>query len=435
MTQQNINIGVQDAKAGDTYFNAFTKVEANFTDLYGKDLNSRVIVQQASDLAGSLSSTVQYLLDGIIDMGSQSIEVPQGGLNLAGYNFDISKLTSSVSGYTMFTSPAGGSGNLLGSDYAVEVTGASSQVYNLISDTGDEAIEISRVNYNNCTSLGEIGNYRQGLEVETGRFGGSPALKLTGVWSGGYFVDTSIVRALSAGMTGSLFEAGTGFSMSSRFRSNMNIDLPASASFFDFAPSNFVNPSTVQIIGAIITRNGAFNATDSNITPNMSKGDLSSDWSGNVGMLNTFEGGSIGVTTEAATTIGAVGTFVDMAATLWTSLDLQHFDNPAGNQLRHLGNAPREYKVIADFVLDSTANNEVTLRIQKWDDSASSFSTILDQTRQVNNLVGGRDVAFFNININVELDQNDYVKLMVANQTATNDITAEADSYYIVEER
>ncbi|MBL4664324.1 MAG: hypothetical protein JKY22_12405, partial [Flavobacteriaceae bacterium] len=124
--------------------------------MYGKDLNSRVIVQQASDLAGSLSSTVQYLLDGIIDMGSQSIEVPQGGLNLAGYNFDISKLTSSVSGYTMFTSPAGGSGNLLGSDYAVEVTGASSQVYNLISDTGDEAIEISRVNYNNCTSLGEI---------------------------------------------------------------------------------------------------------------------------------------------------------------------------------------------------------------------------------------------------------------------------------------
>jgi hypothetical protein len=114
---------------------------------------------------------------------------------------------------------------------------------------------------------------------------------------------------------------------------------------------------------------------------------------------------------------------------------LQHFDNPSGSQLRHLGNTPREYKIVAAFELDSTANNEVTLRVVKWDDSASAFVTVLDQTRQVNNLVGGRDVAFFNININTELDQNDYIKLQVANVGATNNITAEADSYYIVEER
>ncbi len=75
------------------------------------------------------------------------------------------------------------------------------------------------------------------------------------------------------------------------------------------------------------------------------------------------------------------------------------------------------------------------MRITKWDDSASSFSTILDQTRQVNNLQGGRDLAFFNININAELDQNDYIKLEVANIGAITDITAEADSYYEIEER
>lgn len=223
--------------------------------------------------------------------------------------------------------------------------------------------------------------------------------------------------------------------MASRFRSNQNIDLPASASFFDFAPSNFVNPSTVQIMGAIFTRNGVFDATDPNIAPNMDQGDLVSAWSGNNGIPNTFEGGSVGVTTELATTISVISTFVDLAANLWTSLDLQHFDNPAGNQLRHLGNTPREFKVVADFALVSTANSVLTLRVEKWDDSASSFSTVLDQSRQANNLVGSRDVAFFNVNINTELDQNDYIRLRVANQTATNDITAEADSYYIVEGR
>tara|TARA_R110002020_G_scaffold270751_1_gene486011 strand:- start:8491 stop:9750 length:1260 start_codon:yes stop_codon:yes gene_type:complete len=397
-------------------------------------LVNRVTVEQASDLAGTLDPEKEYFIDGVIDMGSQSIEVPQGGLNLSGYNFDISKLISSAAGYTMFTSPAGGSGNVLGKDYAIEVTGVGSQVYNLVSDTGLEAFEFSRINYNDCSSLGTIDNYRQGLESGSGRFGGTPELTLSGAWVGGYFIDTSIVRGMTDGVY-SLFKAGAGFTMASRFRSNMNLDLPASASFFDFAPSNFVNPSTLQIEGAIITRNGVFNAADTNITPNITEADLASNWMGNNGIPNTFEGGSIGVTTELTTVIAATSTFVDLDATLWTAADLQHFDNPSGNQLRHLGSTPREYKVVADFVLDSGSNDVITLRVSKWDDSSSSFATVLDQTRQVNALVGGRDVAFFSININTTLDQNDYIKLEVANQSATNNITAETDSYYIVEQR
>tara|TARA_R110002096_G_scaffold319234_1_gene513453 strand:- start:289 stop:1545 length:1257 start_codon:yes stop_codon:yes gene_type:complete len=396
-------------------------------------LVNRVTVSQASDLSGVLVSTKEYFIDGVIDMGAQKIEVPQGGLNLSGYNFDVSKLISSTGAYTMFTSPVGGSGNILGKDYAIEVTGVGSQVYNVVSDTGLEAFEFARINYNNCSSLGTIDNYRQGLEVGTGRFGGSPELTLKGVWVGGYFIDTSIVRNLTDGAY-SLFKAGVGFVMSSRFRSNMNLDLPASASFFDFAPANFVNPSTLNIEGAIITRDGIFDATDSNITPNITASSLVSAWSANNGIPNTFEGGSIGVTTEAVTTIALEDTFVDLNATVWTSADLQHFDNPTGNQLRHLGNAPREYKVIADFAIDSTANDVLTLRVTKWDASTSTFTTVLDQHRQVNNLVGGRDVAFFNVNINTELDQSDYIKLQVANDNA-NDVTAEVDSYYVVEER
>tara|TARA_R110002020_G_C16317611_1_gene774429 strand:+ start:2652 stop:4274 length:1623 start_codon:yes stop_codon:yes gene_type:complete len=397
-------------------------------------LSNRVVVTQASDFAGTLDSTKEYFIDGVIDMGSQSIEVPAGGLNLTGYNFDVSKLISSAAGYTMFTSPGGGSGNLLGKDYAVEVTGAGSQAYNLTSATGFDAFEFSRINYNDCESLGIITNYRQGLEVGTGRFGGKPQLTLAGTWLGGYFIDTSIVRSLTDGAY-SLFSAGAGFVMSSRFRSNQNIDLPASASFFDFAPGNFVNPSTLQIEGAIVTRNGVFDANDSNITPNITRSELVSNWMGNNGMPNTFVGGSIGVTTEAITTITTPLVFVDLAAASWTSADLQHFDNPSAGQLRHLGNNPREFKIIADMLLDSTPGDDLRLRVTKWDDSAASFITVLDQTREVNSFQGGRDVAFFNININTTLDENDYIKFQVANVLATNNITAETDSYYIIEAR
>ena len=57
-------------------------------------LDNRVKVEQASDLSGILDPTKEYLIDGIVDMGSQSIEIPSGGLNLKGFNFmhvDLSK--------------------------------------------------------------------------------------------------------------------------------------------------------------------------------------------------------------------------------------------------------------------------------------------------------------------------------------------------------
>ena len=404
-----------------------------------KILSGRAVIKTPQQMAGQLRSDIEYFIDGVIDFTGTgiSIEVPQGGLSLRGYGFDLSGFKCSDDNYTMFTSPVSGSGNVLGADYFIEVSGANSKAYDLVSDTGFEAFEFTRINYNNCTSLGVIDNYRQGLEDGTGRFGGSPSLELKGVWLGGYRITASIVRFLPNTTTAPLFKAGAGFSMQSRFLTDINVDLPALATLIDFAPSNFPNPSTLQISGAIVTRDGLFNANDPNITPNVTAGDLCSSWKGNNGLPNTFEGGSIGVTAQAATgnSAVAVGVFIDADAATWTATGLQHFDNPAGGQLRHLGNSPREFKVLVSAVVESNANDVVVVRVLKWDNSASSFVTVSDQIRQVNSLVGGRDVAFYNININTTLDQNDYIKLQVANQTAANDVTIENDSYMIIEKR
>lgn len=439
MAQQNINIGAADAKAGDTLFSAFTKTQANFDELFTGGLTSTINCDQsniATTLGAPIDSTKVYLIDGVIDFTGTglNIEVPAGGINIIGSTFNVSELKCTDAGYTLYTSPVGGSGDVLRERFAVEISGVGSQVYDLTDSTGFHAVEADRVNYNNCSSRGELTGYRQGLETGTGYFGGTPELTLSGNWVGGYFIDTSIVRGLTNSAF-TLFKAGAGFVMASRFRSNQNIDLPALASFLDFAPANFTNPSTLQLEQCIITRNGVSDASDSNLTPNVLAGDLVSSWTGNNGLPNTFEGGSIGVTTETTTTITVDGQFEDLDATLWSTSGLQHFDNPSGNRLRHLGNSPREYKVVASFALDSTANNTVSLRVSKFDSSTTSTSIVLTQTRQVNNFVGGRDVAFFNININTTLDQNDYIFLEVANVGATNNITAEVDSYYVIEER
>lgn len=396
-------------------------------------LANRVLVTQASKLSGTLDSTKEYFIDGVVDMGTQQIEVPAGGLNLKGYNFDVSKLISSEDNYTMFTSPVGGSGNVLGQGYAIEVTGTSSQVYDLVSDTGFEAFEFSQVNYNDCTSLGTIDNYRQGFETGTGRFGGKPELTLAGTWIGGYFIESSIVRSLVDGAY-RLFKAGAGFSMASRFRSNQNIDLPASASYTDFTPAQFTNPSTVQLDGMIISRDGVFNSSDSNILPNISHGDLPSSWKGNVGIPNTFEGGVSTVTVEAATTVSLVDTWYALAGT-WSPTSLQHFDSPSNGQLRHLGDNPKEYKITSSLVIAGTSGHDISVRLGVWDDSASSFTNGIEQRRQINALAGSRDVAFFTIIGNTELDKNDYIFLEILNNTSGTNVTVELDSFFLIEGR
>ena len=415
---------------------ATTLTVAQYTDLTGQitanSSNTVIRVKSASDF-GTIDSTKVYLIDGVVDMGSTSIEVPAGGINIIGYTFDVSQLVSSENSYDMFYSAVGGSGNILANQVAFETSGTGSQVFNLVSATGFDAFEFTVVNFNNCTKLGTIDNYRQGLESGTGRFGGTPELEMVGTWSGGYFIDTSIVRSLDDGAY-SLYKAGAGFSMSSRFRSNQNIDLPANASFFDFTGSNFVNPSTLQLDGCIITRNGVFDAEDTNITPNILGSNLVCTWNKNQGLPNTFVGGLQTMTTESSTTISAVDTFYDVEGT-FTASELEHFDAPSNGQLRHLGVNPREYRVYFDAIIDGNPNRVLTLQITKWDNSTSSFVSVGQQIRQVNSFVGGRDVAFLNYSTAIILDQNDYIKLQIANNTDTSNITMEDDSSYRIEQR
>ena len=196
MARQVIGVGtVVNDGTGDALRAAMVKVNDNFNGTY---LDNRIIVKQASDF-GTIDSTKEYFLDGVVDMGAVSIEIPIGGINIKGYDFNSSGLTSSENTYKMFTSPIGGSGDVLWSDFKIEVTGTASQILDIVSDDGNKAFEITRINFNNCTSLGEIDNYRQGLEVGTGRFGGTPNLIFSGAWSGGYFIDSSIVRGLTDG--------------------------------------------------------------------------------------------------------------------------------------------------------------------------------------------------------------------------------------------
>lgn len=411
------------------------ELDANFTHLAAATTDTVVLVTQANaatTLGGTIDSTLQYFVTGIIDMAGIQITVPSTGIYITGHNFDLSQLVSTGNSETLFYSAA--SGNVLLKNIAVSMSGTGSQVFDLTGNTGFEAIEVERLNYNNCTSLGTISTFRQGLETNTGRFGGTPSLILAGPWVGGFFITTSIVRSLTAG-TYDLFVSGASFSMQSRFFSDMNVDLPAGVGFTDFTTADFPNPNTVQLQGMILTRAGVSDPDDVLYTPSLAATDTACRWVNNNGLRNTHAGGTLTVTAAVTTTISSAGVSVEANASTWTPVDLDHFSEPANGRLRHLGNDPVAYRGDLDLIISGGQGDEVELEVWKYDASATTDSMVYSTSRVINDLKSGVDVCFFGSVFNVELAISDELYLKVANNTDTTNVTFVADSSVVLSER
>lgn len=392
-------------------------------------ITSQKIVKQASDLSGTLDSTITYFIDGIVDMGSQSIEVPAGGLSISGATFSVSQLISSAGAYTMFTSPVGGSGNLVLKDLAVSTSGAGSSVFGLTDTNGLSAIEIKVVNFNDCTSLGYLDGYRQGLESGTGRFGGTPELEFRNTWIGGYRTETTIARAM--GSFTSLFKAGAGFTFDGRVILGMNCDLPISGAFCDFAPANITNDESLEIANARVTRNGVLDSSDTTTHPNIDHTNVKSLWSNNTGIPNTTKYIKASVITEVETTISTINTYYPLLGTFNVETS-SHLSMPSNGEFELLsGNG--SYQIVGDLVIAGGTNDVLNMRVTKSTDGGITYpEEITHIRRQVNALVGGRDVAFFPLNLIATLRDGDRVRLEIENQSGVTNVTAEIDSYFII---
>lgn len=386
---------------------------------------NQVIVREASDLT-SIDSSKEYFIDGYVDMGSTTITVPTGGIVIKGYNFETSRLYSSVASHSLFTSAA--SGNVLIDHCALSVTGAGSKVYDLVSNTGFDAIEMNYVNFIDCVSLGFLDGFRQGLEFNTGRFGGTPELEFRNAWVGGYRVGTSIVRNTTNHL--GLFRAGVGFTVASRFLISINCDLPATGSLFDFSALNFTNDESLKVDGSIITRNGVRDSTDITIHPNINEDSVKCLWSTNVGIPSTVKYIKSSVSTAVLTTITTSGVLTPLLGTL-TVNDSSHFDSPANGQLRLLsGNG--KYQIAGDFAIEGIAGTSLKLSVTQSTDNGATFPTEIGSIiRTVNDLKTGIDVGFFPLNFIAVLAKDYRIRLEVSNETDTTDVTASLDSFVI----
>lgn len=396
--------------------------------LLSRTYESSVIVKEASQLSGTLDSNKVYYIDGQVDLSNTSIEVPATGLTIYGLGFNISSLTSSENNFSLFTSPVGGSGDLFIRNLSITVSGTSSKVFDLTDSTGTHALEMSIVNFNGCTSLGELIDYRQVLEQNTGRFGGSPEITLSGSMNG-YRATTSIVRGVT--LPTALFKEGTGLTFSGRFISDMNCDLPATGAFFNFQPSNFINNESFILSGCFITRQGTIDAKDTTIYPNLNGVSIKSFWDGNVGIPNTQKYIKSSLTAEVTTVVAAPDTYYPLLGTFVVD-EASHFSMPANGEFQ-LESGNGTYHFTGDIPLAGTANDEISIRVTLSTDGGSTYPTEINHIRRtINNFSGGRDVAFFPLDFIYTINAGERVRLEVENYSGGRNVTAELDSFFVI---
>jgi len=181
MAQQIVNIGTANNSGdGESLRSGGDKINDNFTELYSAYSSNVIVVNQVSDF-GIIDSTKKYLINGFVDTGSTTINIPDGvKLNLVGLGYILSGLFSTENNYTMFQGNVAGVSDFSVSQLDLKVTGTSSKLFDIKGKTGFEVVRFNSVNFSDCTSIGVIDGFRQGEEFDTGRFGGTPQIEFKG---------------------------------------------------------------------------------------------------------------------------------------------------------------------------------------------------------------------------------------------------------------
>ena len=389
-------------------------------------LCSSVVINKKEQLQGTLSSTIVYVIDGIVDMASVSIKVPENGLHISGLGFGVSKLFTSAASATLFVvDPAGTySGNLFVDGIVMDVSGVGSKVLDLDNAQNFGAIEFINSNFENCTSLGEISNYRQGRTSNLAFINVADGFTCSGTWAGGWAVTGTIALQSPGNVT--LFKEGTALTFAGSITSDMNaLGMLSTDTLFDFVEANIVNDGAFRLNGVRV--NLLMNAV-----PNISHTSVKVKFAQCSGIDNTYVGTAFTISSSVATTVALQNTLYKLAGT--TAYTEQHwYSNSVSNAPIYDSLLQTEQKAEFSLSLSGPNNNVVGLQIRQWDNSASSyvdigprFTATLNAGGRAENVTG----AWF-----VTMNQLDRLEIWVENKTSAGDITADTAGSVLIQER
>lgn len=400
-------------------------MRANVLQLIGGGLylDNQVVVKKPSDLEGTLSSSKVYAIDGVIDMSGSgiSIRVPQGGLSIIGLGFGISNLKCTDNSYDLFVIDDTYSGNLFIQNLDIEISGTSSRVFNLDNQGNASAVELNTVNFNSCTSLGSLDEYRQFLGQNIGFFSISQGLECVGNWTGGFRLTTALARGVGSSI---IIKAGTALVFNGRVLSDINMEGQSSATFTDMSASNIFTDGQLEVITA------NFNGV-TNPIPNITGSNVKSRFRNCLGIKNTYVGGQWSLSSQVATVFTSVNPNKIAGTTTYT--ELQWFSNSTNNAFVYDSTQTIEVEVKGTLSFTGGNGDQIALIVRQWDNSASAYID-LSETGSVTMNAAGRAEGVSVLGFGT-LDENDRIELWAENQTDTTSITMLLGGLLSVSER
>lgn len=260
-----------------------------------KEKEKEIVIRSKKDLVGRvLDSMTTYVIDGTITLlTGEYIEIPAGGLTINGYGFTPSSIVKNVTGQSIFTSAAGGSGDFVSIN--VSYYPGTGSVFNIIDINGSHAIELDKVNFQGVTgsSLGIINGYRQFTGTTCGLYNLSDGLILEGNWSGFKLTNSNVI---GFGSTGTLFKKGSSTLFSNRFYIDLNLQIATGSKLCDFADTNFTNNKSLQVVNCYLKVNGivaddvtspTVTTITGNVFPNITPYSNKAYFLNNIGLLNS----------------------------------------------------------------------------------------------------------------------------------------------------
>lgn len=417
-----------------TYWNLLASAGAGGSN--GRDALSEgliptevIYVTKASDLSGDLNSNKLYFIDGQIDMGTTSIVVPPTGLNIRGHGFGISSLYSTADNFDLFvTDGVNYSGDLFLTEMDIRISGTSSRVFNLDNEENFNAIEWNTVNFIACTSLGEVANYRQGLNRNVAWISCKDGITMAGNWSGGWAALDSIV--IGAPMTGVLFRAGTGLTIGGSFRSNLNIlGIGTAGGYFcDFSPSNIT-------LDAGFLLDGVRGDPAVNNLPNMPASSTKAFIKNCVGIDNTYPGAAHEPTSTSNVVISAANTLYQITNAMTLAEDYW-FSTANTNGLQLDSTQSVEVTASGTLSFSGSSNRQMAVQLRHWVDAASSYTNIGPEYQStLNGGVAGTRAENISFSATTNMNQNDRIEVWIKNLTDNTDISVLSGGQLRVVER
>jgi hypothetical protein len=392
-------------------------VWASISSLYNS-----IYVSRAEQLTGAIDSTKIYVIDGIIDIGSGTINIPAGGMSLKGFGFGISGIVSTADNSTIFSYSGAFSGSLLITGLDIQASGSGSKVFNLDNAENLGRCEFVDTTFSLCSSLGELARYRQGLIDDVSFLSCVDGLTLSGNWADGFRATTAII--VGSTFTGTVFKAGAALVLQGRFITDMNaINLADAGVFCNFAPVNLVSKPSFLVLGLSVN-------SVSNSFPNMPRGDPKARFSQCVGTQNTYVGAQWSMATETATAC-TTATPVKLAGST-TYANQNWFTNTISNAFVYGGGVQAAVSVGVNLSFSGTNGQKIKTIIRKWVNSSSSYLTVSasgPQTMNASNKVESVSMQGF-----TSLELGDRIEVWIENDS-NGSVTAQLGGLVSVSER